>query len=1057
MEDSNDTNGGGSSSALDVSSSNVTRTRGSNSFSPTELGSTRAPGSETDQSPLQTSGGVVDALLQYMPVALGGRTPAGGPRAEAIGDEDNRRTASNVDTPSPGGPRTAVKVATKTPRTAVKDAAGTMPKEMVESVLAALNENASVRLDAFLASADGSRIAAAANEDDDEELSTHIPIPEDDDGHSHHSSDEDSGNEGLAAAIERRVTTPSGWEYTDGPDPCLNTRHGTVGVSISSSSNPPPVRGLFGAPSTKSRLSLPAVMLRHPPGVERTPAISAPATQAQVYSNGVIVPPHGQHAYVRPDTYGRVPPITAPDFQRTPEGPYVVPDAHNSIQSHVQGRDGQPVLVYHPSGTTVAFNDHGVLILLNEDPDGPGMSLEAFTTHAGGSVHAPPAWHGTQVPAPTLQHQVGSGGHVYGCPSFAATTEEVASYAWACSDLGANVMAHQIPKHIEPNLYVSGNVLAEYQADLRSFCINSRVRAARAADAQAGRGGSSGTTVRTPDGDHIIVRHPAEATVLFQHNGKMMLMFSSSGEPGSSPTLLDGGAQGRLVRGGTVVLNETGYSAPGNRAAPSARQGMMATGPMAPPPARRTAIKPGSQTAVKPPYGDDPRKRINRSKVPRPKRRDTIYRMEAGMASPIAKPVQPSVTGWGQPHQHTAGWGHTPPPPALHGGATPHRPVFGPPRPPASIAELYRGEAEMNPLVRSHPQSTQHSSSSSNLIKDLSKLEPFDGTQESFKSFETNLERVAAVNNLEHTLDPDYFGSDLFNVTDNKIMYFLLEKAVKGNTLAYSHFKKAPKQDGNKAYFALRDAFVFSAQATGALSLMKLTNFRIGQGELVSAFCLRLRELFEELEELEGDHAFVFNDTQRLGYLLTSIGAEVELEASYTYITSEMNRGTMTFELAIADLESRCEQARADALLHQARPRSRRHGNLGHSSSNNLDSDLSDDSDSSDRQGLVSTQNKRHNQTRLTGGGDNSNTTRGTKCLVKGCSELCDLPICKLHYSSLVCGKSSKLELQDGYGEATYDKVAGKTVYPKSVPARLLERIQRKRRDPKRGDSQRRR
>ena len=81
--------------------------------------------------------------------------------------------------------------------------------------------------------------------------------------------------------------------------------------------------------------------------------------------------------------------------------------------------------------------------------------------------------------------------------------------------LGADVMAHQIPMHIEPNLYVSGNVLAEHQADLRSFCINSRVRAAREADAQAGRGGSSGTTVRTPEGDHIIVRHPAEATVLF--------------------------------------------------------------------------------------------------------------------------------------------------------------------------------------------------------------------------------------------------------------------------------------------------------------------------------------------------------------------------------------------------------------------------------------------------------------------------------------------------------------------------------------------------------------
>ena len=166
----------------------------------------------------------------------------------------------------------------------------------------------------------------------------------------------------------------------------------------------------------------------------------------------------------------------------------------------------------------------------------------------------------------------------------------------------------------------------------------------------------------------------------------------------------------------------------------------------------------------------------------------------AGMASPIAKPVQPSVTGWGQPHQHTAGWGHTPPPPALHGGATPHRPVFGPPRPPASIAELYRGEAEMNPLVRSHPQSTQHSSSSSNLIKDLSKLEPFDGTQESFKSFETNLERVAAVNESRaHSGSRLFWFGSFQRERTTRSCTFFLEKAVKGNALAYSHFKKAPK------------------------------------------------------------------------------------------------------------------------------------------------------------------------------------------------------------------------------------------------------------------------
>ena len=64
----------------------------------------------------------------------------------------------------------------------------------VQSLLADLNAEANVRLEAFLLS-DNARIAAASNEDDDEELSSHIPIPEDDDGQSYHSSDEESGNE----------------------------------------------------------------------------------------------------------------------------------------------------------------------------------------------------------------------------------------------------------------------------------------------------------------------------------------------------------------------------------------------------------------------------------------------------------------------------------------------------------------------------------------------------------------------------------------------------------------------------------------------------------------------------------------------------------------------------------------------------------------------------------------------------------------------------------------------------------------------------------------------
>ena len=132
----------------------------------------------------------------------------------------------------------------------------------------------------------------------------------------------------------------------------------------------------------------------------------------------------------------------------------------------------------------------------------------------------------------------------------------------------------------------------------------------------------------------------------------------------------------------------------------------------------------------------------------------------------------------------------------------------------------------------------------------------------------------------------------------------------------------------------------------------------------MSAFCLRLRELFEELEELEGEHAFVFNDTQRLGISLDGYSQmRSSSEASYTYITSEMNRGTMTFELAVADLGKplrastrRCSSSTSPVLVLAVT------GTLATAaqSLNNLDSDLSDDSDSSDRRALVSTQNKRH-------------------------------------------------------------------------------------------------
>ena len=99
---------------------------------------------------------------------------------------------------------------------------------------------------------------------------------------------------------------------------------------------------------------------------------------------------------------------------------------------------------------------------------------------------------------------------------------------------------------------------------------------------------------------------------------------------------------------------------------------------------------------------------------------------------------------------------------------------------------------------------------------------------------------MAAVNDLEFTLDALYSTSEQFNFRDNKILYYLLEQAVSGSVVAHPHFKKAPKYDGNRAYFALRDGYVFSGQANGAILLQSLAGFRLKGGELVSSFCIRL-------------------------------------------------------------------------------------------------------------------------------------------------------------------------------------------------------------------------
>jgi hypothetical protein len=170
----------------------------------------------------------------------------------------------------------------------------------------------------------------------------------------------------------------------------------------------------------------------------------------------------------------------------------------------------------------------------------------------------------------------------------------------------------------------------------------------------------------------------------------------------------------------------------------------------------------------------------------------------------------------------------------------------------------------------------------SKAIGELSKLATFNGNQVEFKSWCNSLSRVAGVNDMEDALEPTHRpGTQRFDAKKNKVLYHLIEKAVEDSVVAHSHFKQAPRFDGNAACFQLRDAHVFTSQAEAALLLQKLNGFHLQSGGLLTTFCARLEEPFEDLESLEGENKMEFSTTQKLMHLLRAISAEPELDAAH--------------------------------------------------------------------------------------------------------------------------------------------------------------------------------
>jgi hypothetical protein len=90
---------------------------------------------------------------------------------------------------------------------------------------------------------------------------------------------------------------------------------------------------------------------------------------------------------------------------------------------------------------------------------------------------------------------------------------------------------------------------------------------------------------------------------------------------------------------------------------------------------------------------------------------------------------------------------------------------------------------------------------------------------------------------------------------------------------------------------------------------------------------------------------------------------------------------------------------------------------------------------------LVSSVSKRLNRDKGHKGRDVEKGAKKTyvnhECIAKGCSEETTFPLCKLHYHSLVSGKTQSLELQSEWGFVTYDESSKQMNYPPKVPEDL--------------------
>jgi hypothetical protein len=326
-------------------------------------------------------------------------------------------------------------------------------------------------------------------------------------------------------------------------------------------------------------------------------------------------------------------------------------------------------------------------------------------------------------------------------------------------------------------------------------------------------------------------------------------------------------------------------------------------------------------------------------------------------------------------------------------------------------------------------------------IRQSFKCPRFSGQAKEWKQWDKGFWRYLSIWELDYVLDPNFFGvlplSD-DKRRDNKLVYYIIEDAVQGSTLASSYIKQVPLNNGFEAYYTLHDGYVFAGATTATLLLNELSNFRFLPNETPTELCLRLGDIFQELKTLPGDAAVTFIDTQQIGYLINALRHEKEWDYVCSTITSKQIKGGITFQEACDELRVRCEANRAHELMDRPVKGQKVKG-LMSMADGSSDVDLVVEGVTGKLKSLISTMSKRKNKdVSDSSGKDGKQKMVKHECLAADCGELTIYPLCPLHYHSLISAKVPTLKLRNGYGDATFDAGSSLIVYPARTPSNRL-------------------